>query len=72
MAGSGKKVQWHNAIQNHQNGQSLTVLDLKVAGYKAAELYQWEMCIQFHSHGASTKIPTVDMGDKIKNCHQTT
>eukprot|EP00957_Ditylum_brightwellii_P184025 14018022-Ditylum_brightwellii.AAC.1 len=66
MAGSDKKVQWYNAIQNHQNGQPLPVLDPKVAGYEAVELYQWEMCIQFYSFRASTKIPTVDVGDNSK------
>eukprot|EP00957_Ditylum_brightwellii_P021060 1587019-Ditylum_brightwellii.AAC.1 len=66
MTGSDKEVQWCNVIQNHQNGQPLPVLDPKVAGYEAIELYQWEMCIQFHSHRASMKIPMVDVGDKIK------
>eukprot|EP00957_Ditylum_brightwellii_P076566 5819432-Ditylum_brightwellii.AAC.1 len=66
MARSGKKVQWCNAVQNHQNGQSLLVLDPNVASYEAIELCQWEMCIQFHSHRASTEIPTVDKRDKIK------
>eukprot|EP00957_Ditylum_brightwellii_P053222 4035287-Ditylum_brightwellii.AAC.1 len=31
MARSDKKVQWCNAVQNHQNSQSLPVLDPKVA-----------------------------------------
>eukprot|EP00957_Ditylum_brightwellii_P136241 10390400-Ditylum_brightwellii.AAC.1 len=66
MAGNGKKVQWRNSIQNNQNGQPLPALDPKVAGYEALELYQWEMCIQFHLRGASKKIPTVEVGDKIK------
>eukprot|EP00957_Ditylum_brightwellii_P089255 6796843-Ditylum_brightwellii.AAC.1 len=66
MPVSVKKVQWCNAIQNCQNGQLLLVLDLKVSGYEDVELYQWEMCIQFHSCGASTKIPTVDIGDRVK------
>eukprot|EP00957_Ditylum_brightwellii_P028884 2182091-Ditylum_brightwellii.AAC.1 len=67
MAGNGKKVQWRNAVQNHQNGQPLPVLDPKVAGYEATELYQWEICIQLHLREASMKVPTVDIGDKIKN-----
>eukprot|EP00957_Ditylum_brightwellii_P103204 7866099-Ditylum_brightwellii.AAC.1 len=48
-----------------RNGQPLLVLDPKVAGYETIELYQWGMCIQFHSHGACMKIPMVDVGDKI-------
>eukprot|EP00957_Ditylum_brightwellii_P155525 11838360-Ditylum_brightwellii.AAC.1 len=67
MTGSGKKVQWCNAVQIHQNGQPLTVLDPKVAGYEAVELYQWEMHIQFHLRGAPTKIHMADVGDNIKN-----
>eukprot|EP00957_Ditylum_brightwellii_P023999 1809760-Ditylum_brightwellii.AAC.1 len=66
MARNGKKVQWCNTIQNHQNDQPLPVLDPKLAGYEAVELYQWEMCIQFHSLGASMKILMVDIRDKIK------
>eukprot|EP00957_Ditylum_brightwellii_P161784 12317915-Ditylum_brightwellii.AAC.1 len=66
MARNSKKVQWCNTIQNHQNGQPLLVLDPKVAGHEAVELYQWEMCIHFHLCGASTKIPMVDVGDKSK------
>eukprot|EP00957_Ditylum_brightwellii_P092919 7074965-Ditylum_brightwellii.AAC.1 len=39
MAGNGKRVQWQNTVQNHQNGQPLPVLDPKVAGAgKAIEL----------------------------------
>eukprot|EP00957_Ditylum_brightwellii_P003309 250766-Ditylum_brightwellii.AAC.1 len=66
MSGNGKKVQCHNTIQNHQNGQPLPVLDPKVAGYEAIELYQWEMYIQFHLNGASTKISMIGIGDKFK------
>eukprot|EP00957_Ditylum_brightwellii_P126290 9628383-Ditylum_brightwellii.AAC.1 len=67
MAASGKRFRLCNTIQNHQNGHPLPVLDPKMAGYEAVELYQWEMCIQFHSCGAFTKIPTVNIGDKVKN-----
>eukprot|EP00957_Ditylum_brightwellii_P091735 6984984-Ditylum_brightwellii.AAC.1 len=66
MARSDKKVQWYNALQNHQNGHPLPVLDSKVASYEAVELYQWEVYIQFLLCRASTKIPTVDIEDKIK------
>eukprot|EP00957_Ditylum_brightwellii_P021365 1611309-Ditylum_brightwellii.AAC.1 len=68
MTFSAKTVQWHNGMQNHQNGHLLPVLDPKVAGYKAEELFQWEMCLQFHSWGALTKIPTieVDAGKRIE------
>eukprot|EP00957_Ditylum_brightwellii_P034286 2600276-Ditylum_brightwellii.AAC.1 len=67
MTSSAKTVQWHNGVQNHQNGQPLLLLVLKVTGYEAAELFQWEMCLQFHFCGASTKIPTVDVSDVLKN-----
>eukprot|EP00957_Ditylum_brightwellii_P209996 15364461-Ditylum_brightwellii.AAC.1 len=66
MTRNGSKVQWHNAVQNHQKSQSLPVLDPKEVDYEAVELYQWEMYIQFHLRGASMKIPAVGMGDKIK------
>eukprot|EP00957_Ditylum_brightwellii_P048332 3668086-Ditylum_brightwellii.AAC.1 len=66
MASSAKMVQWHNGVQNHQNRHLLLVLDPKVTGYEAVELFQWEMCLQFHSQGASIKVPTVDVGDKVK------
>eukprot|EP00957_Ditylum_brightwellii_P163857 12474366-Ditylum_brightwellii.AAC.1 len=62
-----KKVQWHNGIQNHQNRHPLLALDPNLTGYKAVELFQWEICLQCHSHSASTKVPTVDVGDKVKN-----
>eukprot|EP00957_Ditylum_brightwellii_P162116 12342722-Ditylum_brightwellii.AAC.1 len=58
MAPKCKKVQWHNAIQNHQNGEPLPILDLKVKGYGLVELYQWEMCVQFYLQGASEIVPT--------------
>eukprot|EP00957_Ditylum_brightwellii_P172274 13115142-Ditylum_brightwellii.AAC.1 len=64
MTASDKQIQWRNAVQNHQKGLPLPVLDPKMASCEVIELYQWEMYIQFYSHGASTKIPTVDVGDK--------
>eukprot|EP00957_Ditylum_brightwellii_P018994 1429734-Ditylum_brightwellii.AAC.1 len=64
MAPEAKKVQWCNTVQNHQNGEPLPVLDLKVEGYEPVELYQWEMCIQFHLQGTSEKVPTTDVSDK--------
>eukprot|EP00957_Ditylum_brightwellii_P037684 2849814-Ditylum_brightwellii.AAC.1 len=67
MASSAKTVQCHNDVQNHQNGHPLPVLDLKVIGYEAVALLQWEMYLQFHSQGASTKVLIMDAGDKIKN-----
>eukprot|EP00957_Ditylum_brightwellii_P100000 7620801-Ditylum_brightwellii.AAC.1 len=67
MSASAKKVQWCNGVQNHQNGQPLPVLDPKIEGYEFIELYQWEMCVQFCLHGASEKVPTIDVGDKVRN-----
>eukprot|EP00957_Ditylum_brightwellii_P156638 11921750-Ditylum_brightwellii.AAC.1 len=64
---SANYVQWQNGMQNHQNGEPLPVLDPNVNGYKSIELYQWEICMQFHSRGASDKVPTMDVGDKIKS-----
>eukprot|EP00957_Ditylum_brightwellii_P041206 3119021-Ditylum_brightwellii.AAC.1 len=61
MASSAKTVQWHNGMQNHQNGHLLPVLDPKVTGYEVVELFQWEMCLQFHSRGASMKVPAIDV-----------
>eukprot|EP00957_Ditylum_brightwellii_P057043 4323611-Ditylum_brightwellii.AAC.2 len=60
MTSSAKTFQWHNGVQNHQNGHPLLILEPKMAGYKAVELFQWKMCLQFHSQGALTKIPTID------------
>eukprot|EP00957_Ditylum_brightwellii_P056689 4296283-Ditylum_brightwellii.AAC.1 len=67
MSTSAKKVHWHNGVQNHQNVQLLLVLDPKIDGYETIQLYQWEMCVQFHSQGASEKGPMVDVGDKIRS-----
>eukprot|EP00957_Ditylum_brightwellii_P077572 5894866-Ditylum_brightwellii.AAC.1 len=64
MSSTAKMVQWHNGMQNHQKGHPLPVLDPKVTGYEAVELFQWEMCLQFHTCGTSTKVPTIDVGDK--------
>eukprot|EP00957_Ditylum_brightwellii_P016673 1253241-Ditylum_brightwellii.AAC.1 len=59
-------LKWQNAVQNHQNGEPLPNLDLAINGYEPCELYQWEMCVQFHSCGASTLKHTSDIGKKIK------
>eukprot|EP00957_Ditylum_brightwellii_P164152 12498426-Ditylum_brightwellii.AAC.1 len=67
MQPSAKHVQWQDGVQNYQNGEPLLVLDPNVNGYESIELYQWEMCIQFCSRGASDKVPTMDVGDKIKS-----
>eukprot|EP00957_Ditylum_brightwellii_P144129 10981444-Ditylum_brightwellii.AAC.1 len=56
-----------NAVQNHQNGEPLPVLDPTINGYEPCELYQWEMCVQFHLRGASTLNHTSDVGKKIKS-----
>eukprot|EP00957_Ditylum_brightwellii_P206230 15347450-Ditylum_brightwellii.AAC.1 len=64
---SAKYAQWQDGVQNHQNGEPLLVLDPNVNGYESIKLYQWEMCMQFHSRGASDKVPTINVGDKIKN-----
>eukprot|EP00957_Ditylum_brightwellii_P058256 4417416-Ditylum_brightwellii.AAC.1 len=61
MVSSAKTVQWHDGAQHHQNRHLLPVSDLKVTGYEAVELFQWEMCLQLHSRGASMKVPTVDV-----------
>eukprot|EP00957_Ditylum_brightwellii_P158660 12076476-Ditylum_brightwellii.AAC.1 len=64
---SGKTpLKWRNAVQNHQNGEPLPVLELAIEGYKPCELYQWEMCIQFHSHKVFTQKHMSDVGKKIK------
>eukprot|EP00957_Ditylum_brightwellii_P178195 13572778-Ditylum_brightwellii.AAC.1 len=65
---SGKTpLKWQNPVQNHQNGEPLPVLDLAIKGYKPCELYQWEMCVQFHSCGASMQKHTSGIGKKIKS-----
>eukprot|EP00957_Ditylum_brightwellii_P025832 1954369-Ditylum_brightwellii.AAC.1 len=61
MALKAKKVQCCNAVQNHQNDEPLPFLDLKVEGYKPVEIYQWEMCVQYHLQGASEILPTPDI-----------
>eukprot|EP00957_Ditylum_brightwellii_P055238 4186954-Ditylum_brightwellii.AAC.1 len=60
MTNDGKHIKWHNSIQNHQNGESLPVLDPQIEGYEPVELFQWEMCVQFLSCGTSMKNPTSD------------
>eukprot|EP00957_Ditylum_brightwellii_P097822 7449149-Ditylum_brightwellii.AAC.1 len=60
MAPKAKQVQWCNSIQSHQNGKPLPTLDPKVEGYEPIDLYQWEMCIQYHLQGVSEKVPTTD------------
>ena len=67
MTKGGKHVKWQNGVQNHQNGKPLPVLDPQIEGYDPAKLYQWEMCVQFLSRGASTKHPTSDVKDKLKS-----
>eukprot|EP00957_Ditylum_brightwellii_P205765 15345283-Ditylum_brightwellii.AAC.1 len=62
-----KHVKWQNSAQNHQNGKPLPVLDPQIKGYETVELFQWEMCVQFSSHGVSTKHPTSDVRDKLKS-----
>eukprot|EP00957_Ditylum_brightwellii_P015696 1183555-Ditylum_brightwellii.AAC.1 len=64
---SAKHVQWQDCVQKHQNGEPLPVLYPNVNGYESIELYQLKICMQFHSRGASDKVPTLDVGDKIKN-----
>eukprot|EP00957_Ditylum_brightwellii_P175364 13349595-Ditylum_brightwellii.AAC.1 len=60
MTKDGKHVKWHNSVQNHQNGKPLPVLNPQIEGYEPDELFQWEMCVQFLSHGALTKHPMSD------------
>eukprot|EP00957_Ditylum_brightwellii_P138567 10562087-Ditylum_brightwellii.AAC.1 len=67
MTNNSKRVKWHNGIQNCQNGEPLPVRDPQIEGYKPVELFQWEMCIQFLSHGASMENPMSDVRDKIKS-----
>eukprot|EP00957_Ditylum_brightwellii_P020677 1559231-Ditylum_brightwellii.AAC.2 len=64
---SAKKFHWRNGIQNHQNDQLLLVLDPRIKGYETIKLYQWEMCVQFHSQGASEKGPTTDVVDNLRS-----
>eukprot|EP00957_Ditylum_brightwellii_P187324 14267096-Ditylum_brightwellii.AAC.1 len=65
---SGKKpLKWRNAVQNHQNSELLPALDQAIKGYKPCELYQWEMCVQFHLHGSSMQKHTPDVGKNIKS-----
>eukprot|EP00957_Ditylum_brightwellii_P128603 9810259-Ditylum_brightwellii.AAC.1 len=66
MQPSAKHVQWRDGVQNHQKSERLLVLDPNVNGYESIELYQWEICMQFHSRGASNKVPTIHDGDEIK------
>eukprot|EP00957_Ditylum_brightwellii_P042599 3225739-Ditylum_brightwellii.AAC.1 len=61
MTNDGKHIKWQNSVQNHQNGELLPVLDPQIERYEPVELYQWEICIQFYSRGASTKTPTADV-----------
>ena len=67
MIKDGRHVKWHNGVQNHQNGKPLPVLDPQINEYDPAELYQWEMCVQFSSCRASMKHPTSDVKDKLKS-----
>eukprot|EP00957_Ditylum_brightwellii_P023450 1769989-Ditylum_brightwellii.AAC.1 len=67
MTKDGKHVKWQNGVQNHQNGKTLPVLDPQIKGYDPAELYQWEMCVQFLSRRASMKHPWSDVKDKLKS-----
>eukprot|EP00957_Ditylum_brightwellii_P076105 5785271-Ditylum_brightwellii.AAC.2 len=59
MASSAKTVQWQNGMKNHQNRHPLQVLDPKMTGYEAVEMFQWDMCLQSHSQGVSTKVLTI-------------
>eukprot|EP00957_Ditylum_brightwellii_P144677 11021718-Ditylum_brightwellii.AAC.1 len=60
-------LKWQNTVQNHQNSEPLPVLDPAINGYEPFELYQWEMCVQFHSCRASMLKHTSDVGKKIKS-----
>eukprot|EP00957_Ditylum_brightwellii_P182267 13886017-Ditylum_brightwellii.AAC.1 len=60
-------LKWQNAVQNHQNGEPLPVLDPTIDGYEPCELYQWEMCVQFHSRRVSMLKHMSGIGKKIKN-----
>eukprot|EP00957_Ditylum_brightwellii_P182051 13869541-Ditylum_brightwellii.AAC.1 len=55
-----QQAQWRN-VANQQNGVVLLVLDPKLDGYKVAELYQWEMCVQLTVCGASEKTPVTNI-----------
>eukprot|EP00957_Ditylum_brightwellii_P066046 5010201-Ditylum_brightwellii.AAC.1 len=67
MTKDGKHVKLQNGVQNHQNSELRPVLDSQIDSYKPVELFQWEVCVQFLSHGASRKHPTSDVRDKLKN-----
>eukprot|EP00957_Ditylum_brightwellii_P163679 12461782-Ditylum_brightwellii.AAC.1 len=66
MTKDGKHAKWQNGVQNHQYGKLLPVLDPQIEGYEPVDLYQWEMCVQFSSHGASMKHPMSDIRDQLK------
>eukprot|EP00957_Ditylum_brightwellii_P204048 15337364-Ditylum_brightwellii.AAC.1 len=36
-------------------------------GCEPVKLFQWEICVQFSLHRASTKYPTSDVRDKLKS-----
>eukprot|EP00957_Ditylum_brightwellii_P025361 1918457-Ditylum_brightwellii.AAC.1 len=55
-------------IQNTGGNECLsTGHSSKVEGYETIELNQWEIYMQFHLHGASEKVPTTDIGDKVRS-----
>eukprot|EP00957_Ditylum_brightwellii_P150161 11435017-Ditylum_brightwellii.AAC.1 len=67
MTKDNKHIKWQNGVKNHQNGKLLPVLDPEIEGYDPVELYQWKMCVQFSSRGASTKHLTPNIQDKLKS-----
>eukprot|EP00957_Ditylum_brightwellii_P131920 10059455-Ditylum_brightwellii.AAC.1 len=67
MTKDSKHVKWQHGAQNYQNGEPLPALDPQIKGYDLVELYQWEMCVQFLSRGASMKHPMSDVRDKLKS-----
>eukprot|EP00957_Ditylum_brightwellii_P150719 11475918-Ditylum_brightwellii.AAC.1 len=61
MTSGGKKVKCQNAVQNHQSGELLPILDPEIDGYEPVKLYQWEICVQFYAQGAFSTIPMVEI-----------
>eukprot|EP00957_Ditylum_brightwellii_P035345 2680923-Ditylum_brightwellii.AAC.1 len=60
MMVASQQVQWRN-VTNWKNGVALSMLDPKLDGYKVAELYQWELCLQLTVRGALEKTLVTDI-----------
>eukprot|EP00957_Ditylum_brightwellii_P126424 9637096-Ditylum_brightwellii.AAC.1 len=54
-------------MANYQNDIALLVLDPKLEGYEISNLYQWEICVQLSTRGASINMPVSKFGNKVKH-----